>query len=124
MKVIRNNKHSVLGYLTKFSAYGKLRGNYMLQVVTPLDLPTITLYKGAKKPIFKDVYVTGILGVLYTIVLIPMMILATIWIMLTAFYHTCLFKESFITTWYDQASGYISLALSLTGLGFLISLLF
>lgn len=116
MKKLRNAEHNLVGFTTSLASYGKLRGNYMLQLVSPIFKTHLTIYKGKSKPLFRNLYITAIPSVVYSLVFSFAAPFIISYMLLTAFYEQCLFRESFINESYHKLSGYVSLVLSVIGL--------
>lgn len=126
MKSVKGENKLICYFETLLVRYGKIvpSGQYKLELILPLEkwlgYNQITIYNFKTKPKFHNLYIIGVLWFpfyLLTLVLVPFIMFIFISsAIIFSFYTHCLFQKSFITEWYEKASGYLSLVLSIIGL--------
>jgi hypothetical protein len=129
MKTIKNHRHAC-GFEFLLVDYGKVfkKKKYVIQLLFLWNKHVINIYKGDKKPIFKNLFIIGWLwspiSALISVFMAIFGILFEILYIIVSFYIFFCFQRKFITDPYEKVSGYIMFALSLVGLLYLISLIF
>jgi hypothetical protein len=108
------------------SFYGKVNDMYRIELgITILhEVVVVPLYKSTKRPKFRWLPVINLLAIIVQI--LAHIFTGVMWIafLLFHFHFQCLFRRSFITGKMEAVSGWVSLALMLTGIYFLMRMIF
>lgn len=121
MKTIRN-ENIAAGFEIGGAAYGRnfRLDRYQLQITTPIK--THIIWHGENPPMIKPLYLLALISWL-SFAFSAILVFNPVSLMFI-FFHATLIRKTWISEVWEIAAGYISFALALVGLGFLISLLF